>query len=349
MGRQHGLQVGELRPLILRAIEARLTSASPAYTAEAGLRHAKLRELLEALWELDPPILEMIRGQAEGLKLDFDTLFKYSAIPYLEDTLLPERAGGCTTWAASGEATRDGKPILAKNRDYWPQHLPLQVVVLAEPEAGYRYAYLTSAGSPGVFCAGINEVGLAVADTHVSSLDVGPGIPSYSLMMHLLEDHKTVRSALDYLRSARRMGRNNLILADAKGDMAVFEAGYERYGVVEPQGHVLVNTNHFVSPKMRAHFVDDNPPHLKGNSLRRYERVRRELGAAYGGIDAAFARRLMAEHGSPLDSICTHLEPGRKTCTISTAIFLPAERAFLLCIGNPCEGEYRLLAPWDKS
>ncbi len=243
MGRQHGLQVGELRPLILRAIEARLTSASPVCAAEGGLRHPKpsrsqfveesalscadkgvrerlapqnrnlLRELLEALLELDPPIVEMIRGQAEGLKLDFDTLFKYSAVPYLEDVLLPERAGGCTTWAASGEATEDGRPILVKNRDYRPEHLPLQVVVIAEPEVGYRYAYLTSAGSPGVFCAGMNEVGLAVADTHVSSLDVGPGIPSYSLMMHLLEEHKTVRSALDYLRSAKRMGRSNLILS----------------------------------------------------------------------------------------------------------------------------------------
>jgi len=305
-----------------------------------------LRELLEALLELDPPIVEMIRGQAEGLKLDFDTLFKYSAVPYLEDVLLPERAGGCTTWAASGEATEDGRPILVKNRDYRPEHLPLQVVVIAEPKVGYCYAYLTSAGSPGVFCAGMNEVGLAVADTHVSSLDVGPGIPSYSLMMHLLEEHKTVRSALDYLRSAKRMGRSNLTLADAEGDMAVFEAGYERYGVVEPRGHILVNTNHFVSPEMRACFVDVNPSHLKGNSLRRYERARRELEAARGGIDAAFARRLMAQHGGLLDSICTHLEPGRKTCTISTIIFLPAERAFHLCIGNPCEGEYRLFAPW---
>ena len=40
---------------------------------------------------------------------------------------------------------------------------------------GYRHVYSGSAGCPGVFCAGINEVGLAVGDSHVSSTDLGPG------------------------------------------------------------------------------------------------------------------------------------------------------------------------------
>ena len=47
-------------------------------------------------------------------------------------------------------------------------------------------------------------------------------------MMHLLEKHAHVSSVLDYLRSVPRMGRNNLILADALGHIAVFEIGHSQ-------------------------------------------------------------------------------------------------------------------------
>ena len=66
-------------------------------------------------------------------------------------------------------------------------------------------------------------------------------------MMHLLEEHADVSSALDYLRSVPRMGRNNLILADARGHLAVFEIGHRRYGQSETHDGVLVSTNHFVT------------------------------------------------------------------------------------------------------
>ena len=351
MGRQHGLQSRESRPLILAAIEARF-----AEQGEDDERFAPLlRETLNTLEALDPPLLEVIRGQAEGLNLDLDTLLRYDVafyyytggvLLYPGDVLLTEMAEACSTWAATGEATRDGESILVKNRDQQPEHLALQVAVMAEPDVGYRYAYVTSAGSPGVFCAGMNEVGLAVADTAVASRDVGPGIPDYSLMMHVLEEHNSVPSALDYLKATTRMGRNNLILADAGGDLAVFEIGHKNYGVIHPDGPILVNTNHFVSPEMKDSFVDVNPPALKGNSLHRYERLTKELMAAWGEIDVPFARRLMAQHGSPLDSLCRHPVNGQRGRTISTTIFLPVERAFLACLGNPCEGEFRLFAPW---
>ena len=34
--------------------------------------------------------------------------------------------------------------------------------------------------------AGFNEAGLVVADSHVSSTDVGPGLPAYALSMHVI-------------------------------------------------------------------------------------------------------------------------------------------------------------------
>jgi hypothetical protein len=343
MGRQHGFQVVRLRPLIVEAIKARfaqIRSDGPDERFES-----LMQETAEVLQEIDPPTLEMIRGQAEALGLEFDALLRYDLVSYLRDDLIARQTAssaneGCTTWAAVGSATADGKPLLVKNRDYRPEHLPLQVLVTASPAVGYRYIYGASAGSPGVFNSGMNQRGLAVADTNVRSTDIGPGLPDYSLMMHILEEHDTVRSAVDYLTSVPRMGRNNLILADAKGDVAVIELGYHHFAIVEAQNGIVVNTNHFVSPSLKESFVDCNPPRVKGKSFHRYDLVRRELEAARGSIDVAFAQRLMATHAGPLASICRHLELDGQSATISTAIYQPARRTLRVCHGYPCESPY---------
>jgi isopenicillin-N N-acyltransferase-like protein len=361
-GRQHGHQVQRLRPQIAHAMKVRFAQIE---RDDAGARFERLLEETRVLLqEIDAPLLDLIRGQAEALEFEFDTLLRYALVSYLGDavhgdmvhedmraTRQPCAAEGCTTWAATGSTIVAGTdracgPLLAKNRDYRPEHLPLQVVIQVTPQSGYRYVCSGSAGSPGVFCAGINQAGLAVADTHVMSTDLGPGLPDYSLMMHLLEEHGCVSSALDYLRSVPRMGRNNLILADARGHLAVFEIGHRTYGLFETHDGVLINTNHFASPELRGCFVDTSEPHLKGNSFHRREQVERALEAALGRIDVPFAQRLMATHAGPLASICRHPRPGRhpaegcSSSTISASIFLPARRAMLFCHGLPCQGRY---------
>ncbi|HID63071.1 MAG TPA: hypothetical protein EYP49_10070 [Anaerolineae bacterium] len=346
MGHQHGLQIVPLRPLIVEAIEAcfaQIESDSPDERFES-----LVRETTTVLREVDRPILEMIRGQAEALGLDFDILLRYDLVSYLRDDLLTRRTahsanGGCTTWAAAGSATTDDEPLLVKNRDYRPDHLPLQVLVTATPTVGYRYIYGSSAGSPGVFSSGMNEKGLAIADTHVCSTDIGPGLPDYSLMMHILEEHGTVRSALDYLSSVPRMGRNNLVLADAGGDSAVVELGYHHLAVVGAQNGIVVSTNHFVSPSLKDSFVDCTLPPVQGNSFQRYDLVRKELEAARGSIDVAFAQRLMATHAGPLASLCRHLEFDGQSATVSTAIYRPARRTLRFCHGYPCRSPYHTI------
>jgi len=214
------------------------------------------------------------------------------------------------------------------------------MVIQAIPKTGFRYLYVSSAGSPGVFSAGINQVGLAVADTHVYSRDLGPGLPDYALMMHILEEHDTVSAAVDYLRSVPRLGRNNLILVDAQGDMAVFESGNSSYGLVTPADGTLINTNHFVTSEMRGFFVEVDPPESRGRTFHRYETVTQSLQASYGYIDVPFAQQLMATHNGPLGSICCHPDANSGVSTISASIFLPGWHKMLFCHGLPCQGRY---------
>jgi predicted choloylglycine hydrolase len=341
MGQQHGRQVRALRPSIKEAMEARF------HQIERDGPDARFESLLQAtrqiLHDHAPSLWALIRGQAEALELPFETLLRYDLVSYLRDDLVtrkPSPAEECTTWAASGPATADGAPILVKNRDFRLEHLSLQVVIQAAPDTGYRYVCSGSAGSPGVFSAGINQVGLAVADTHVCSKNLGPGLPDYALMMQLLEAHDSVASAVDYLRAVPRLGRNNLILADARGHLSVFESGHRSHGLVSPVEGYLVNTNHFVSAQLRDSFVDTNPPETRGNSFRRYEKVDGVLRSHLGRIDVPLAKRLMATHAGPLGSICRHPTAGSDSATISANIFVPAQRRMLFSHGLPCQGRY---------
>jgi hypothetical protein len=159
--------------------------------------------------------------------------------------------------------------------------------------------------------------------------------------MHILEEHRTVASALAYLQSTPRLGRNNLLLADAEGRIAVFENSHRRNAVLNTEAGFLIATNHFNSPVLQTCFVDTEPPPLQGNTYRRYQKVREELEAAYGQIDLPLAKRLMASHDEPLASLCRHPRPESDSSTISSIILLPAQRRMFFCHGQPCQAGYR--------
>jgi hypothetical protein len=97
---------------------------------------------------------------------------------------------------------------------------------------------------------------------------------------------------------------------------------------------------------LETQFVDTNPPETEGNSLHRHEKLDGVLRGSHGEIGVGLAQRLMAFHGGPLNSICRHQQVfmGKETDTISTAIYLPAERKLLFCHGRPCEEEYEVFS-----
>jgi predicted choloylglycine hydrolase len=337
MGRQHGLQIAHLRPQILAVLNSRLE----ALNRNADLVVPVLKEL-ELVWmEMTPSTLEMLRGIADTLEIPFVRLLQYAVAPYLEDILQIESgAEACTVWAALGPATRSGSPILTKNRDCPLDHLPLQALAYAEPRHGYRYLYVTSAGSPAVFSSGMNEQGLTVADTHVPSRDIGLGVPRYTLMMELLEGCATVDSALIYLQGVSRMGAGNLILADAQGELAVFEVGYRRWGLAPPMGNTVLATNHFVSLELSDQYQEARSQADDDESRPRHQAMQALLNEAWGTLDAAKAMELMAQHKGSLAAICRHnLRSG--SGTISNGIFFPAERKLLFCNGSPCQNRYK--------
>jgi predicted choloylglycine hydrolase len=135
------------------------------------------------------------------------------------------------------------------------------------------------------------------------------------------------------------MGAGNLVLADARGNLAVCESGYARCGFSARGKNVVVATNHFVSPVMCNAYVENRAE----DSRARFETARAELMRQRGRMDVARAKAMMARHANGSVAICRH-GANEDTATISNVIFLPVEHMILFCNGRPCTSTYEQVA-----
>ncbi len=312
-------------------IEARML---PVYTEQA------LNKVFALLKQRSPGITEWVEGMASKLGTPAKELFLFSIGGYFSDMAHAHnlRRDGCSTFSVSHS---DQGPILAKNRDCKSAYGPWQVAIRVRPQKGFGYLAMTTYGVPGVNSSGMNEHGLAVADTHVTSSDIGPGLPRFALTEKILTQCTRVDEALGMIMKEPLMGRGNLVLADAQGAIGVAELGHCKRAVRSCTSGHLVNTNHFTDPLLQNAFLETNPVSLKGTSEARYSRLSELLST--GGLTLAEAKQIMAYHGGALDSLCRHeeLEPPHRT--ISTVFYLPQQKRMIFSGGYPCMAQYQEL------
>ncbi len=341
IGRQHGEQVLDLRSRILTSIQTRLTDLRRANTDYSLF----LKEITQTWEKHAPETLEMLAGIAESLELKWDEYFTYTVASYLTNILEKSNLdGGCSTWAANGKITHDGAPILVKNRDYHPDHQPLQCLARIKPTYGNPFLCLTSAGSPGVFSSGINSAGLAVVDTFIPSTDIGPGIARYSLMMDILNHFTTVREAIEYLPKHPHLGDGSVTVLDAEGEMAIFEIAHSVQAVRQSNEGFVASTNHFSTPATRSLWVDREQGSLQGNSQGRRRLIENALRSAKGQVDVPWSQALMSGHGDPLSAVCRHPELDPLAATISCVILLPRQASLYVANGLPCQARFEFVS-----
>jgi len=307
----------------------------PIYTERA------LNEVVNQLKQHSPGITKWVEGMASKLNIPAEELLLFSIGGYFGDMAyaFDQRKDGCSTFSVSHS---DQGPMLAKNRDCKSTYGPWQVAIRVRPQEGFGYLAMTTYGVPGVNSSGMNEHGLAVADTHVTSSDIGPGLPRFALTEKILTQCTRVDEALGMIMKEPLMGRGNLILADAQGALGVAELGHYRRAVRSCPSGYLVNTNHFTDPLLQDSFLETNPVSLKGTSEARYSRLSKLLSTDSHTL--AGAKQIMAYHGSALESLCRHKELEPPYRTISTVFYLPQQRKMIFSGGYPCIAQYQELA-----
>ena len=250
----------------------------------------------------------------------------------------------CTLWAAAGDRVSGGGTLIAKNRDWRPDHK--QVLKLVHPNEGiYSYYCLYALGRYRGAKAGINQKGLVVvsASSPFSRAQKNQMYVTPGLSHKLLANCANVQQAV--LSTGWFWGPTFLLLADAK-EIALVAIGPEgKYAVTRTENGVLYHTNHYVLPEL-AHF---NPNKKLTSSRARQVRISGLLQGAKAFSPADFEAMAASRRGGPSNALWRTGKKPTSTRTLATwmARFRPGGEAELYVkIANPGEvaKEYRLKA-----
>jgi hypothetical protein len=282
--------------------------------AEGLAPDARARRFLDAQREatsrLAPEALAEIEGIADGFGLDPEEVFAFLHLGCLADLArTPADADGCSAFSSLG--------VVAKNRDFRPEHRALQRLFLHRDPAwgGGAVLCLGSLGAPGAFSSGINSDGLAVADTQIATADHGPGILRYFLMSRLLARCTSVEQALAEIAALPHAGGGALVLGDASGAAAAVELRHRRVDI--RRGAWVAQTNHFTAAP------DPLPP--PSHSTARLA----VLEAALAADPACDPRALLATQ--PLCRYAPDPSP-----TLAGAVWNCRDRSAWIADGPPC-------------
>ncbi len=155
-----------------------------------------------------------------------------------------------------------------------------------------------------------------------------------------------MREALELIASVPHLGAFNYLLADEQGHAAVAEALPTGVTVREPQGGLIVATNHLPGREAREEELSPDDRRRQRRSVTRYIRAEEMLSGKRGQVDVGMIKALLREHQGP---ICrgNHDPPEDGTSfddvfgTIWSLIARPSRRELLVAWGHPCGSEYR--------
>ncbi|MBV8658834.1 MAG: hypothetical protein JO142_13500 [Burkholderiales bacterium] len=252
----------------------------------------------------------------------------------------------CTLWGATGSASAGGT-LLAKNRDWMPDHV--QSVRMVHPEHGLSYIGLYAEGSrvPGLK-QGVNEAGLSVVGASASSLPravrnaekAEPGL----LRAILSSYHNLDEIETDAPRLFAHRHPDFFLLADARGLMQVEIGLHGHYAIRRGQDGTFTHTNHYLDTS-----VIDEPQKIGESSATRLGRIQSLLTDAHGKHTLAEFEQISKDrHDGPDDSLWRN---GRESTLAGWQIALPADGAprLHLLVANP--GAEQQTADWtlDKA
>jgi len=164
--------------------------------------------------------------------------------------------GACTLWGATGNKTKDGMTLVAKNRDWKPDnHTKIEIV---SPEDGYKYLSLTSdsEGSGGIK-GGINKEGLVIVSATavtVEETDLG----KEGLNKQALAYYNTVDSVLADKELLSNINPGYFLLGDKKKIAVIEVAPDGEFSVDETDNGYLCHTNHYAHKEFLEYNEKDN-------------------------------------------------------------------------------------------
>jgi isopenicillin-N N-acyltransferase-like protein len=278
---------------------------------------------------LSPPLVEEIRGLADGAGISFAEAMLCQA----RTEAARIRDGGCTAFVVTGSATADGQPLAGQNQDLEPKFADLAILLRVKPADGRPEALMfTFAGQLGY--VGMNEYGLAHFNTALYDYRWQLGLPRQPLKRVLLEK-RSIGECVSLLEQHRVCSAANMVLCDGQGNIADAELRPEAIALFQDDHpDYRLHTNHYMTSQFMPFETDSIP-----DSRPRLARMRALIKQRWGSITAETLKTILADHVGDPGGICRHGAGGWHS--ISGYIAEPAKGLLHVRQGYGCSGEWR--------
>jgi len=315
-----------------------------------GVPWAKALELAassgETLRTFDPGLWDELTGIAEGAEVDLREIvvinIRTSITRMVEVAVAEDHE--CTSAAVLGEATANGHTLLGQNWDQSGVCQPNTVVIEQHIAGEPGLLFVTEAGI--LFRHGVNEAGVGICGNALRSdkeARADKGNPAPVARRRALRENN-LQDAVKTLRETPRSHSANHMMADAGGHAVDVESIPGDTFELQPEGGILVHSNHFLHERAKASGLKDRGAISHPDSLYRDCRVRDYLSARRGSITVEdFKQALKDHHGHPL-SVCRHPKPGATGdsigYTLVSSVIDLNERRMWTAPGPACVGTY---------
>jgi hypothetical protein len=268
-------------------------------------------------------------------------------------------AQACTLMGANGGATKDGNPYIASTSDNPYIEGPRNQVYLTIPKQGYKFVHtpLHIQDPPGHFfdvCSdrGMNEKGFSWTRAWVvpNEPEAANKMNSVDWFLKMGSTVATVDEAIKFVQdNPKGIGdQGNYIFADADGNMAVVEVGYQTVNVVNKWSKgdkgIAARANRWTSEKMKpldiSDTADQHDHEYFVSTGFRQPRALELLNGDAGKIDVGMLKNVLADKNNrdtkPLGdtgfSISNH---GLTGGSVAAEVYDPAHRTFWFTYGWP--------------
>lgn len=218
--------------------------------------------------KLDDHVPEEYKVEVYGLSRYSSDEFNFIAEPYwrtlyfhgahdIGHALQDLAMVGCTSFAAWGNHTSDGKMIIGRNFDFYvgEEFAKEKIVAFFNPDKGYKHAIVTWAGMVGAV-SGMNEKGLTVTiNAGKSSIPMKAKTPISLLTREILQYASNIEEAIEIAKKREVFVSESIMVGSAEDKSAVLiEVSPKKFGVyqVESSADLLVCSNHFQSEIYQA-------------------------------------------------------------------------------------------------
>lgn len=331
-----GQQYGEgCRESLLRSMEVNFGMLAAGYQVGKETLIDTALKYLPNVKSFDPELIEMVKGQAQGAGISFEEAFALRCTlevgPYYH-----MMSGLCTSFAAAGAATKDGRTILGQNIDWYPG-FPVDLLRVKH-QSGLTQLTL-SLGGFAEYTLSSAGFGMCANSTLTPMEGFKLNIPLACYLPKAMRQ-KNIGDALGvFCQAARGVGYYHL--ASSEGDMVGIESVFDDFNVLQPERDMLVHSNHYLTERfMKGDLAYTGIP----DSYLRVQRIRRLMERSYGEITPQTMMEILADHNNYPTSICRHHD--RETprlfnaVTLASFVMVPEDGVMFLAAGNPCECEY---------